>query len=410
MFALKACQLLSTAARGAFYPFISVFLLSCGIPPATVGLIMSIKSFCITFFSPAITAYADNTQQHARVTFVCTAMSSLMVAAAYAVMVLAVPDGSVRYSVAVALPLTVAFAFRAPIVSLMDGAIMMRLQKEGRPEDYGKIRLYGTIGYGLAGSVAGFVMGRFGDSSVSVLFVTLQVLSLPFINNLFAGNNNNNNNNSSNDAKKKEKRSYRKMYESFKKLYKEEHGFGVFVLTVILMGCCKSVISTYYPVVLALNNEPKSIIGLSVGLSVVGEIPLFYFSNVLIRRYGPKKVILFAQAGMALRLAGYTLLHGKLLLLPQLLHGVTYALLWASIVNYTNVVAPPAYSATVLSLISVCFNGISAFVSELASGFLLQYMGCMALFKISTAVAVVSAVGWAAFLFCDKPRSSKKDQ
>lgn len=399
---MKTYQLLMTGARGTFYPFISIWLLSCGMPPTVVGFISSIKSFCITFFGPTIVAYADNTKQHMKVTFFCTLLSSLMAALAYLMTLIFPPDGSFEYNLAMTALLSVMFAFRAPITPLMDGAIMMRLRDEGRPEDYGKIRLYGTIGFGIAGSLAGFAMERFGYSSITILFVVQQLFSILFLGSLFPSMNNNKDANEkgekSDQGNKKKKSSYKDMYESFKKLYKEEQGFGLFLLIVLFMGSCKSVIGTHYTVLLEANNLPKSIIGISVGLSTVSEIPLFYFSNVLIRKYGSRSVMLFAQVGMIARHALMTVLSGKYLLLPQLLHGVTYALLWSSIVNYVNVIAPPAYATTTLSLVSVCFNGISSFVSEIISGFVHQYMGLIALFRICTAMATVSTLIWAAFL------------
>lgn len=409
-FSLKTYQLLMTGARGTFYPFISIWLLSCGMAPTTVGFITSIKSFCITFFGPAVVAYADSTRQHLRVTLVCTVVSSLMAALACAATFFFPSDGSVEGSLTVGALLSVMFAFRAPITSLMDGAIMMKLRNEGRPEDYGKIRLYGTIGYGIAGSLAGIAMDKFGYSSIIILFVSQQLLSLLFINNLFPDAKPTSK--QSNDSNKKKKSSYRDMYDSFRKLYKEEHGFGLFILIVVFMGCCKSVLNTHYSVLLELNNQSKSIIGISVGLSTVSEIPLFYFSNIFIRKYGSRNVILFSQVGMVVRLVLLTTLSAKYLLLPQLLHGVTFALLWSSIVNYVNVIAPPAYATTTLSLVTTCFNGVSSFVYEIASGFMHQYMGCIALFRVSAAMAAVSSLIWAAFLAWGRQekRDPKKDQ
>ena len=413
-FSMKTYQLLMTGARGTFYPFISIWLLSCGMPPTVVGFISSIKSFCITFFGPTIVAYADNTKQHMRVTFVCTLVSSLMAALAYFMTLIFPPDGSLGYNLTMSALLSVMFAFRAPITPLMDGAIMMRLRDEGRPEDYGKIRLYGTIGFGIAGSLAGFVMERFGYSSITVLFVVQQLCSILFLGSLFPSMSNasekgeKTGKDEDNVGGKKKKSSYKDMYESFKKLYREEQGFGLFLLIVLFMGSCKSVIGTHYTVLLELNDLPKSVIGISVGLSTVSEIPLFYFSNVLIRRYGSRSVMLFAQVGMIVRHALMTVLSGKYLLLPQLLHGVTYALLWSSIVNYVNVIAPPAYATTTLSLVSVCFNGISSFVSEILSGFVHQYMGCVALFRICTVMATISTLIWAAFLSWTKKEDPKK--
>jgi hypothetical protein len=80
--------------------------------------------------------------------------------------------------------------------------------------------------------------------------------------------------------------------------------------------------------------------GLSVGVTVLFELPIFTFTDTLLRVPGRNGLFLLAMAAYAARTYGYTVLtHDSRfwLLALELLHGVTFASLWISAVDFVKV-------------------------------------------------------------------------
>jgi len=97
--------------------------------------------------------------------------------------------------------------------------------------------------------------------------------------------------------------------------------FGV----VLIMGLCEGVMMSYtYLRVIILPHGTPIIMGLSTVCMIVSEIPFFYFSGAITRRFGLMKILRFALVCIFLRQAWNALLVDAWLLLPgELLHGIT---------------------------------------------------------------------------------------
>lgn len=136
--------------------------------------------------------------------------------------------------------------------------------------------------------------------------------------------------------------------------------------------------------------------GLCTTISILACIPLFWFSDNLVKRFGHKSMITVSQLSCALRLFAYSMLPLgdvsalKILLFIQLLHGLNFALFWAAAVDAIFKLSPKELSTSCLSSLNVIFFTMAAGVGNLLWGYLYDYYG--GVFRVYLLAAIVSVV------------------
>ncbi|CAE8601263.1 unnamed protein product, partial [Polarella glacialis] len=84
-------------------------------------------------------------------------------------------------------------------------------------------------------------------------------------------------------------------------------------------------------------QSSDALMGLSVTVQVLFEIPIFAFGERLLPKLGPSVLIGIAMASFAIRVFGYTLVpNAWSILLLEPLHGVTYSCFTLATVHYLN--------------------------------------------------------------------------
>lgn len=138
------------AALSAIVPFIALYYQSLGLTGGQVGMLLGVPLLVTLFASPFWTGLADARNRH---------KLTLLVTMAMAVFLMAIFP-TIR-TFALALPFIMSFAFfSAPIMALVDNAILSKL---GSQQDmYGRVRLWGTVGWGFDAPIAGGILQRYG--------------------------------------------------------------------------------------------------------------------------------------------------------------------------------------------------------------------------------------------------------
>lgn len=93
------------------------------------------------------------------------------------------------------------------------------------------------------------------------------------------------------------------------------------------------------------------LLGLTLAVTTVGEVPFFFFSGELLKRFGANKVVVLALAAYVIRLGWYACLgyfHVNVwwVLPVEVLHGLTFSLGWAACATHATEIAPPGYAST----------------------------------------------------------------
>ena len=134
----------------ALVPFLALYYQELGLPGAQIGLLLSISPLVSLIANPLWSGLADATQRHKTVLTVTLLTTALVLAA--------IPSLKIIWLLFLAISIYSFFA--APIMSLVDSATLTMLGDH--KEEYGRLRFWGTIGYGLVAPFVGGFLQRFG--------------------------------------------------------------------------------------------------------------------------------------------------------------------------------------------------------------------------------------------------------
>ena len=106
------------------------------------------------------------------------------------------------------------------------------------------------------------------------------------------------------------------------------------------------------------------LMGFSVTVTVLFEIPIFAISEKIVPKLGPTVLIAIAMASFVVRVLGYTIVPGAAwLLFLEPLHGVTYSCFTLATVHYLNEHVPMHMISTAqgfMSSITACGSALGA--------------------------------------------------
>ena len=130
--------------------------------------------------------------------------------------------------------------------------------------------------------------------------------------------------------------------------------------------------------------------GIVTTSSVLGCIPLFWYSTHYIAKYGHFNIIFMSQCSCVIRLFSYALLSPSwplsLYVLPvvQLIHGLNFALYWAAAVDAIHKLSPKELNTTSMAALNVAYATFGAAVGSLLWGYVYDsYGGVNSVYKYS---------------------------
>jgi PPP family 3-phenylpropionic acid transporter len=112
-------------------------------------------------------------------------------------------------------------------------------------------------------------------------------------------------------------------------------------------------------------------VGIGISFQGLCELPFFYFSAPIIRRFGIRTTLLITVFATALRLFLYTLVRDpQTAIAIEVLHGVSWSLFWVVCVETVNKLVPGNWRATGQSLLYASYFGIGAIAGNFWTGYL----------------------------------------
>lgn len=328
-------------------PFLALFYQKVGFSGTQIGLLTGIAPLITLAGAPFWTGLADSTRRH-------KAIMALTIVTVIGAMLL-MPRFDEFY---ILFALVVVFAFfGAPVVSLADSATMNMLGE--KRDNYGKIRLWGAVGWGLFAPIAGAVVQRLGLSwpfygyAIGMGVALLAALALHF---------------PAQKAGMQFRAGMRSLLSSRR--------WMSFLLMVLLCGIGMATINSYLFIHMESLGMSKTLMGLALTVSTLSEIPVMFFAGRFLKRFNPRDLLLLALLVVGARLLLYSASsQGWQILLIQLIHGLTFPIIWVAGVSYADRVAPPGLSASAQGMFGSTLMGIGAALGGLLAGILLQGLG-----------------------------------
>jgi MFS_1 like family len=369
------------ASLGSLLPYLPVYYHSLGHGGQIIGMLGAIKPFTTFLVAPLWGVISDQTGSPFLVlyfTFLVSLLGQLMVAWRHD-----------HLWIMVMVFLT-AF-FNAPVKSLLDSMVMSNLQDRSK---YGRLRLWGQLGFGVGSSCVGYLLSQSRHEHVpytpraagttimqhlddvwqtitgyKLLFFSYMMLSIPTFVCIRAFDKmtrerqqlqqKENTNSGSNDDQRVQDGGSNDKAETKPSVL---DGIGVllhnsdaifFFFLVLVVGVSSGVIENFAYVRIREVGGTGKEMGLCRLVSSLAGAPMFWFSGPLTELLGADRVIVVGLINYVVRYFNYAWIQSPLQALPaEALRGMTFAAFWSTCTIYATRIAPPGMQATMVRIIS----------------------------------------------------------
>jgi PPP family 3-phenylpropionic acid transporter len=343
-------------------PFMVLYYQGAGFSGAEIGLLTGIAPLVTLFSAPFWTGLADATRRHRLI------MSLTLLIGAGSLFVFPFLTAFLP----ILLMIVIFNIVFAPISSFADSATLTMLADQ--KEMYGRIRLGGTIGFGLAAPLAGVLVQNYGLRAAfwgcSILLLLAVIVSRQMVH-----------------SQVKASESTRVSVRGFLM----NRRWRIFLLMALAGELGVAAANNYLFSYLKELGANESTMGLALTIGTLGEIPVLFFGNRLIRRFKAYGLLMLAMVITGLRLLLFAAADTPTLaLLIQLLNGLTFPAMWVAGVAYADEHAPAGLSATAQGLFGAMVFGVGTAIGGLIGGPLLVGVGGRGLYLVFGIVILIT--------------------
>jgi PPP family 3-phenylpropionic acid transporter len=351
-------------ALGSVLPFLPLHYRNIGLDIAQIGVVASLASLIGIFASPLWSIIADAFRIHHRLlplgilsVLVCTSL--LRVANDFSHVVL----------------LACAQAFlSAPVIALADSGVLKALGE--RRDQYGKQRLFGSVGWSVAAYTSGVLIARAGMPSIFFVFAVCMVIAyfasarLPRAEYINV------------DLRK-----------DAMQLMRNRDWF-LFLTCCFFISCALLSTTSIQALFFQDIGLGTDTIGLANSLTAGIEIPIMFLSTQLMQRLNPNRLLMIVPL---LYFCAALIWHSTrapfFVLTGNMLIGVGFALFWTNAVIEVQRIAPKGLTATAQSLLGLAVFSLSQLIAGATYGFVYQNFGFLRVFEIGMACAAIGFLG-----------------
>jgi PPP family 3-phenylpropionic acid transporter len=350
----SAFYFLYFGAVAALMPYFVLYYQSLGFNGMQIGLLTGISPLVTIVGAPLWTGGADATRKH-RLFLTAALAGSILIT-------LALPTATVFGLV---FPLILLYYFfLSPISSFADHATMSMLA--GEKEKYGRVRMGGTLGWGLVAPLAGFLIQNNGLRIGFWIFSALLFLALLISQGLsFHGG----------EAGSSMRKGIRTLL--------ADRRWLPFLALAFLGGMGLAAINGYLFPFMEEMNAGNATMGIALSLSTLSEVPMLFFANRLIRVWKAEGLLLFGMLAMGVRLLLYPIFNFPLgVLFFQMFNGLTFPAIWVAGVSFADQNSPPGMRATAQGLFAATVFGFGSAAGGFLGGPLLEGVGGRGLYLV----------------------------
>lgn len=352
------------AALSSLLPFLVLFYRDLGFTGAQIGLLTGIPPLITLFASPFWTGIADAKRWHRLVMGV-----GLLVA----VLVMLMMQSMTRF-VPVFLLIILFNTFISPVASLADSGTMTMLGDQRAM--YGRIRLGGTIGWGLFAPFAGILVEKYGLKIGFWMFSGIMLINF-FVSQKFQ--------HSSQEEGVSAPGGMRLLLTSRRWIS--------FLFIAMLGGIGSFSAAAYLFPLMAELGASESTMGLALTISTLTELPIFFLAHRLVKKFGSYGLLTLTLAMFGIRSLLYAASSSaSMVLLVQAFGGMIFPAMWTAGVSYADEHAPAGLKSSAQGLFGAMAFGVGSAVSGFIAGPLLETIGGRGMFLVLGIIILVGLV------------------
>jgi MFS transporter, PPP family, 3-phenylpropionic acid transporter len=350
------------AAGASLIPFLSLYYRSIGFDAGTIGWLLGLPLVVSVLAAPAWAALADATHRH-------RAVLAFTLGGAAAAAFLIGATGRLLLLVPIVLLHALLYA---PVNSLIDNGALVALGE--RSIHYGRLRLWGSAGWGIAALAAGWLVSRQGPRSIFPLYAVLMLCTLACALHLPSA--------------------ARRTADPFRRrlaLLTADERLWAFLGLTLTGGVGMSMVNAYLPLDLQ-GLGATDLVGVALLVATLSELPVMLLGARILARLGYARAFVLAYAVYGVRALAMSLLQAPWFLVAlQATHGLSFALMWIAGVGLARSLAPAGLGATAQGLFASTSIGLGGAIGSVVGGAVFAALGPAATFR-SAAVLLGGAV------------------
>lgn len=347
---------------GVFLPYFNLYCHKIGFSGFEIGAIASLKTFSTIIFPLFWGFFADRFSIRKKIFVIVNLMSSFLWGFFF--------FASDFYSM-----MAVMFfysLFHAPIVSFMETFTVEILGKD--KNNYGKIRLWGSIGFVCSVFAAGYISDKIGIFSVVYMIFAGSLIHF-FL---------------SIKIPDKDKKKIKSGFFDLSFVLKPQIIF--FLLASVLMLGSHSPYYAFFSIYLSDIGLQNTFIGISWAVAVFAEIIMMHQSGLIFKKISPGKVLVFSMFAASLRwIVLFYFESSFIILMSQVLHCFSYATFHMASILYIDELTPEGRKTTGQALNNALTYGLGLMAGNLLSGYFYDSAGGKFLFLGAFATSLAGA-------------------
>lgn len=343
------------AAIAAHMPYLVLYFQALNFSGAQIGLLAGISPLITLVSVPLWTRAADRSGRHRAI------LGLAMLVPVVGLLVYPF----LRTFEAVLMVTLVNNVFFSPALSLANSATMFMLGAD--QDQYGRLRLGGTIGFGLTSLVAGVLVQSLGLNAAfwlaAVLIFGAFLVSLQL-----------------------------RFGEEEAQAAGDQQGIGtllrrpewlIFLSIAFISGVAMAAGNSYFfPYMQELGIE-QSLMGVALAIGTLAEIPVMLLSDRFIGRLGAYGTMIFSTALTGARLVLFGLVASAAAVMAiQVLNGLSIPLFMVAGVTFAERHAPRALRSTAQGLLNAALMGVGTAVGGFLCGLMLPVTGAATMYLV----------------------------
>lgn len=343
-----------------FSALISVYLLGKGFKASEVSLVVSTSFLTSMIFQPVIGMFSDRYDVK-KVNFVLFTLAGI---------------GGLAFMFASSLiTITIGYSF---VLTLINGTnpVMEKIASSS-PYQYGKIRIWGTIGYATGSWLAGMIYQLISPSAIFICFIITMILCIIGLLGTQTPSELGQNN--------EEKTKTSTLFHNYKYLY-------YLIIAAIFQGIT-NMANTYIPAMFQNDGLKVSLVSTILSFAVLCEAPLVLFSHKFMDKLTNKRLLIIAYSMITIQFLCYALnvwlpLKVIITLITKHPSGMLFIMINLKIVS---TLVPKEHQITALAFVQTLRN-LSSIIFQNIAGQILDISSYQILFSLSLIVIVVGFV------------------
>jgi MFS transporter, PPP family, 3-phenylpropionic acid transporter len=336
------------AALAYFSPFIVLFYQQNQFNGPQIALLTGIPPLITLFAAPYWTNVADARRWHRQV------MSMGILVAAASVLILQ----HISMFATALITVAIFYFFFSPVASLSDSATIAMLGTDKAM--YGRVRIGGTIGWGLFALIAGTMINNYGLRLAFLGFAFFSLINLFVAQKLVYDNT----------------AGHESLSGGGVRFFLRRRRWQLFLCSSFLGGLGASSVASFLAPYMTGLGANESQIGFAIMIATLTELPIFFFGNRLLKRFDAQKLFLFALLMMGIRSILYALVKTTpAVFAVQAFGGMIFPAMWLAGVAYADEHAPAGLKSTAQGLFGAVSFGFGAAVGGFLGGLLLESVG-----------------------------------